>query len=152
MKAALICGTLGFASLFVSSPLGAAVSWELTATNNLMVAANDFHVEFSGTGGSVNNVVLHDIPGGDGVASLSGPVGGSAGINVVWATTMVMAGQSIKLEFTTEGPGILVEEAYWTWNGVNVGNATVALRQVPTPGALAVLLSGCGVACVRRRR
>lgn len=152
MKSSVICVMVGLVASIGTVATAAPVDWQLTATNTLGVNANDFHVVFAFTGGSVRNVVLTDIAGGDGVASLNGPLGGANGIDVVWATTVVMPGQSIKLDFQTDFPGIEVVDAHWTWGGANVGAAAVALTQIPAPGALGALLAGCGVAGVRRRR
>ncbi|USN99017.1 MAG: hypothetical protein H6810_12850 [Phycisphaeraceae bacterium] len=148
----------GFAiTLATSAGLAAPTfGWRLTATNNTGANANDFHTVIAGTGGSVANIVLTDVPGGDGVAGPNDPVAAN-GIDVVWPTTNVMNGQTIKLDFTVDHAGDLdIVSIYWTHDGTNIGapppgTYTFERSPVPTPGTLGLACAG-GLLTARRRR
>lgn len=87
--------------------------WQYTITVPAGMTPNDFHVLFSGTGGTIANVTV--VPAG--VVTIPG---GNM-INVVWAANLA-AGTVVTITFSTEHPTIAVVGASWTKDGVDIGN------------------------------
>jgi hypothetical protein len=98
-------------------------NWKLRVPNKTGMTANDFHADFVGTGGSINNVNLAVDPAGNGTTALNGPVGGANGYDVTWpAAGGIFNNEVIEVDFTSDFPGITPNSVFWTKNGANIGN------------------------------
>ena len=111
------------AAIELTSSALATTDWKLTVPNKTGQHANDFHADFVGTGGSVNNVTLTQDPTNNGTTALNGPVGGASGFDVDWpALGGPQNNQQIMVQFTTDFPGITTNDMHWTKNSNNIGN------------------------------
>ena len=125
--------------------------WNFIAVNTTGIPADDFHVLFSGAGGTVANIALVYPVDPVGIAI---PDATFDGIDVAWSPPGVVPGDLVVLEFTTDLPAIDVISAQWTLGGVPIGEVLPGdyhLTAIPEPLTLALLALG-GVPLIRRRR
>lgn len=126
---------------------GGPYPWIFDAWNRTGFNANDFHVVFIGTGGTVDDIVLTLDAVGGGSAVPNGDPGEANGIDVSWPSGSVPGADPnnrITLTFTTGWQPICVSQAWWTMNGEQVGGdlTSADYRLVPEPATAVALLAG----------
>jgi len=86
-------------------------TWKCTGRPRPDVSPNDCHVTFTGTGGTIKNVVYNGEPP---VVAI-GVTGGNT-VNIQWADNLPV-GAVFTFEFTTTHPDVGIAGGTWTKNG-----------------------------------
>jgi len=135
-----------------------ADTYTFTAQNNTGFPVFDFEINFTGTGGSVNNLKV--IQGGGKPSLWDGTkvvgVGLASGYRVDWADPGLAANATSEVQFTANGPiAVSTDNNAVVWTNVNGKGGSAAangkLAIVPEPGTLLLLVSGAIGSLWRRR-
>jgi hypothetical protein len=93
--------------------LAGPITWTVDVTNGTGMAADDFHVNFTGTGGTVANTRVAANAPGAGPSTISGS--GNA-VEITWGAGGLPAGGTFTFEFSTDFREIALNAGEWTFD------------------------------------
>jgi hypothetical protein len=148
MKSLTLCA---FASaLALTSTPGHAVTFEFSFTNTTGVTVSDFEGEWSGTGGSLDNLnILHN--GGPGMVNSEASSASGSKVTIVWNVPYLADGNTVSFSFESLFGQIHLETASWT-------RTALGLPPIAIPGPIAgaglpgLILASAGLLAWWRRR
>ncbi len=155
MKKIIFSVVIALTLLLASSAMAQNHTWKHAAVNTTGQAVDDFHAVYTGTGGSITNVVITRDPGANAVVTVTG---GNT-IDITWDDDSVPAGGILELTFKTTEPSVQVGEAYWTDDGADAGVPDTEFFHEELPSlttygliGLALLIVVSGLWIYRRKR
>ena len=93
---------------------------EFTFTNGLDVSASDLHVTYTGTGGSLETILVENAPGCNPPAIPSnGAITNT--MELIWDSACVDPGESVKVKVCTQNGPLAFAGGHWTLNNVDIG-------------------------------
>lgn len=117
-----VCNELNYYQLGVKAELQSQIRdcREYVLINSLDQAASDLHAIFSGTGGSLEVVVVDHASG---CSNSEIPSNGTVTnqMDIIWDGACVDPGESVKVKVCTENGPLRLEGGYWTLHGESIG-------------------------------
>lgn len=129
-----------FAGLAFSAPTSAGTYvTTVVAVNFSSKAADDFEVTFTGTGGSISNIVVTNSGAPIGATNV---ISSGAGVEIDFSTPLPVA-SGVVFKFDTSSAPIALNTAVWTYKSGAPQNAApttiISTSAVPEPASMALL-------------
>lgn len=142
----------------VADPVVLDPTWKVTVTNNTGMTVIGVHLNFTGTGGTIQGPVIVMNAAGAGNATVTVTNNGSA-VDVSWVNPPGLpAGGTFMVQFTTNFPVIMFNDGFWTLapplaqDNVDPNRDNLTVQEVPEPFTLLLFATGLVGVGIRSRK
>jgi len=156
--ASLVLFLLTCSTQAVADPIVVDPTWKVTVTNNTGMTVIGVHLNFTGTGGTIQNPVIVMNAAGAGNATVTVTNSGSA-VDVSWLNPPGLpAGGTFMVQFTTNFPELMFNDGFWTLapplpqDEVDPNRDQLTVQEVPEPFTLLLFATGLTGVAIRSRR